>query len=47
MDKSQLNKVLGLIKFYLKNEKPTEEYSGNPYFVTNFFISSNFLRSLP
>ena len=30
MDKSQLNKVLGLIKFYLKNEKP-KEYSGNPY----------------
>jgi len=31
MDKSQLNKVLGLIKFYLKNEKPSEQYSGNPY----------------
>ena len=30
MDKSQLNKVLGLIKFYLKDEEPAE-YSGNPY----------------
>lgn len=31
MNNEQLNKVLGLIKFYLKDERPTEEYSGNPY----------------
>ncbi len=30
MDKSQLNKVLGLIKLYLKNKKP-KDYDGNPY----------------
>ena len=30
MDKLQLNKVLGLIKFYLKNEEP-KDYNGNPY----------------